>query len=74
MNVAVGGTNGFFSDSWKNTPHQKPWNNKSPTGPRDFWNARAQWYPTWQPEVNNGEQAAMKVRSVKAWKMKPDSN
>ena len=72
MNVAVGGTNGFFSDSLRNSPYPKPWNNKSPTAPREFWNAKNQWYPTWNPESNNGEDAAMKINYVKVWKMKPD--
>jgi hypothetical protein len=40
LNVAVGGTNGWF---------------------KDFWDARDQWYPTWQ---KNGE---MRVKSVKMW-------
>ncbi|CAH1802561.1 unnamed protein product [Owenia fusiformis] len=65
MNVAVGGTNGFFSDDLINSPYPKPWLNTSPTGPRDFWLAKDDWYPTWQ-----GEDAAMQVDYVRVWKMK----
>nr|XP_039269968.1 beta-1,3-glucan-binding protein-like [Styela clava] len=67
LNVAVGGTNGFFPDSWTNSPSPKPWLNNSPTAMRDFWQAKNQWYPTWQADVNNGENAAMQVKSIKVW-------
>lgn len=62
MNVAVGGTNGWFEDG----ANGKPWVDASPSAKRDFWNARNQWYPTWQK--NNG--AEMVVRSVKMWQQK----
>ena len=89
MNVAVGGTNGFFPDTWTNAAYPKPWSNTSPTAPRqaykhhrhvpymwdmlmfnvsrDFWNARGSWYPTWNPDVNNGEDAAMVVDYVRVY-------
>jgi hypothetical protein len=57
LNVAVGGTNGWFKDGASG----KPWLDGSATAPRDFWDARDQWYPTWQ---KNGE---MRVKSVKMW-------
>lgn len=57
LNVAVGSTNGWFEDGASG----KPWVDASPSAPKDFWNARAQWYPTWQ---NNGQ---MVVDSVKMW-------
>ncbi|XP_022087863.1 beta-1,3-glucan-binding protein-like isoform X2 [Acanthaster planci] len=66
LNVAVGGTN-YFSDSLTNTPYAKPWLNSSPTALSDFWNAKDQWYPTWNPDVNNGEDAAMQIKSVRVW-------
>ncbi|PIK59610.1 putative beta-1,3-glucan-binding protein [Apostichopus japonicus] len=66
MNVAVGGT-GYFSDSFTNTPKAKPWLNTSPTAAKDFYDAKADWYPTWNPDTNNGEDAAMKVRSVRVY-------
>ena len=67
MNVAVGGTNGFFPDSWTNSPHPKPWNNTSPTAYKDFALAKDDWYNTW-----NGEESAMAVNYIKVWKLKPD--
>lgn len=55
LNVAVGGTNGWFEDG---TPG-KPWVNTSPRAQLDFWNARSQWFPTWE---QNGK---MTIKSVK---------
>lgn len=57
LNVAVGGTNGWFEDG----ANGKPWVDGSDTAMRDFWNARDQWYPTWE------RQSEMKIRSVKMW-------
>ena len=57
LNVAVGSTNGWWTDGLQG----KPWVDGSPTAPRDFWNARDQWYPTWK---ENGQ---MKVQSIKVW-------
>ncbi|KIV95308.1 hypothetical protein PV10_02978 [Exophiala mesophila] len=59
LNVAVGGTNGWFVDGKAG----KPWVDESPTAMRDFWNAKDTWYPTWQN--NNGP--GMQVKSVKMW-------
>lgn len=50
MNVAVGGTNGFISDSIAgvtNGAYPKPWLNSSPRPMADFWEARHLWEPTW---------------------------
>ena len=58
LNVAVGGTNGWFEDGVAS----KPWVDDSPTAMKEFWDARDQWYPTWKA---NG--AHMKVKSVKMW-------
>ncbi|KAJ8039654.1 Beta-1,3-glucan-binding protein [Holothuria leucospilota] len=66
LNVAVGGT-GYFSDDFTNSPTPKPWLNTSPTAAKDFWVGKNKWYPTWNADVNNGEDAAMKVRSVRVW-------
>ncbi|MCJ1228918.1 hypothetical protein MMC12_005582 [Toensbergia leucococca] len=57
LNVAVGSTNGWFEDGKSN----KPWVDQSPTARKDFWDARAQWQPTWE---NTGQ---MTVSSVKIW-------
>ncbi|XP_076106848.1 beta-1,3-glucan-binding protein-like isoform X2 [Mytilus galloprovincialis] len=70
MNVAVGGI-GFFPDTWSNTPSAKPWSDKSEFTARDFYRAKNQWYPTWNADNNDGEDAALKVNYVKVWKMKP---
>uniref|UniRef100_F7BJS1 Uncharacterized protein n=1 Tax=Ciona intestinalis TaxID=7719 RepID=F7BJS1_CIOIN len=67
LNVAVGGTNGFFPDTWTNGKGAKPWNNNSPTAFKDFWMGKNSWYPTWQPDVNNGENAAMQVKTIRVW-------
>ncbi|KIW82760.1 hypothetical protein Z517_02003 [Fonsecaea pedrosoi CBS 271.37] len=57
LNVAVGGTNGWFEDGKKG----KPWVDAGQTAKKDFWNARDTWYPTWK----DGGQ--MTVKSVKMW-------
>ena len=60
LNVAVGGTNGWFQDGQAG----KPWVDQSPTAKKDFWDAKDQWYPTWQ---DNGQ---MVIHSVKMWQQK----
>ena len=57
INVAVGGTNGWFEDGKAG----KPWVDRSPTARRDFWNARETWGPSWK---DKGE---MVVHGVKIW-------
>lgn len=57
MNVAVGGTNGWFEDGESG----KPWVDGSETARRDFWDARDSWFPTWQ------EAGELRVKSVKMW-------
>jgi beta-glucanase (GH16 family) len=48
INLAVGGTNGWFEDGKAG----KPWLNTSPNAKKDFWEAREQWYSTWkQPQL-----------------------
>ncbi|KAF8850957.1 concanavalin A-like lectin/glucanase [Acephala macrosclerotiorum] len=59
LNVAVGGTNGFFPDQTDN----KPWGDKSLSAPREFWNASGIWYPTW----GNGSTRGLNVKSAKMW-------
>jgi len=72
LNVAVGGTNGFFPDTWTNRPYPKPWTNPSGTAFREFWDARNNWYPTWNPNGNQGEDAAMQIDYIRVWKDRPD--
>ena len=57
LNVAVGGTNGWFEDGKSG----KPWVDKAPTAKKDFWDAKNQWLPTWK------ENAQMEISSVKMW-------
>ncbi|MCJ1397512.1 hypothetical protein MMC11_000705 [Xylographa trunciseda] len=57
LNVAVGGTNGWFQDGASG----KPWVDADPSAKLEFWKARSQWEPTW---ATNGQ---MKVTSVKMW-------
>ena len=45
---SLGGTNGWFTDG----KYSKPWIDSSSSAKKDFWNARNQWYPTWE---KNGE-------------------
>lgn len=60
LNVAVGGTNGWFEDGVAG----KPWVDTSPTAKTEFWDAKDQWYPTW------GTGAEMTIKSVKMWQQK----
>ncbi|EPE08092.1 beta- -glucan-binding protein [Ophiostoma piceae UAMH 11346] len=56
LNVAVGGTNGWFTDN----KNGKPWLDASKNAKKDFWNARSQWFDTWtQPQ--------MEVSKVDMW-------
>lgn len=60
INVAVGGTNGWF----ENGKSGKPWVDGSETAKRDFWNARDTWYSTWQAK-GAGQ---MEIEKVEMWK------
>nr|KAG5698671.1 hypothetical protein BaRGS_022559 [Batillaria attramentaria] len=58
LNVAVGGTLGFFPDNVQNQPYPKPWCNSCPDAGmanRKFWEAKDQWYP----DLAWGERLAM---------------
>lgn len=59
LNVAVGGTNGYFPDS----TGKKPWVDRSETAPKQFFDGRADWMPTW----GAGDLRGMAVKSVKMW-------
>jgi beta-glucanase (GH16 family) len=59
LNVAVGGTNGWFADGKSG----KPWVDSSTTAKLDFWNARDQWYPTWTA-AGAGQ---MEISKVEMW-------
>lgn len=48
LNVAVGGTNGWFEDGKSG----KPWLDGSDNAKKDFWDRQDEWYPTWtQPAM-----------------------
>ena len=47
MNVAVGGTGGYFGSWIQHPPYPKPWNDDSELAMREFWEARNLWEPTW---------------------------
>ena len=51
VNVAVGGTNGFFPDSAVNLGGDKPWKNDASHPAEDFWAGQDVWYPTWRQEL-----------------------
>ena len=57
LNVGVGGTNGWFEDGKSG----KPWVDSSPTAPKDFWNARDSWLPTWE------KAGQMEISKVQMW-------
>lgn len=63
LNLAVGGTNGFFPDSGNES--EKPWLNSSPQAATDFWNGRDQWLPGWN--LDKSLDAALIVDSVHVW-------
>ena len=61
LDVAVGGTNGYFTDGIGG----KPWADQSPVAPLEFWNARSSWLPTW----GNGSERGMTVQSLRMWSL-----
>lgn len=44
LNVAVGGTNGYFEDGQNDN---KPWSNNAVNAAADFWAAKDRWLPSW---------------------------
>jgi len=58
LNVAAGGTNGYFPDGYGG----KPWTDTDSHAINSFWNAHNTWYNTWA-----GETAAMQVDSIRVW-------
>ncbi|KAE9392055.1 hypothetical protein BT96DRAFT_1000756 [Gymnopus androsaceus JB14] len=61
LNVAVGGTNGWFPDGQED----KPWIDASDTAMRDFTNAQSTWSATW-PE--DDYEWGMVVDYMKMWR------
>jgi hypothetical protein len=58
LNLAVGGTNGYFPDGQGG----KPWSDTDSHSVNAFYNAKGAWYPTW-----NGEDAALQIDSINVW-------
>ncbi|XP_062537645.1 beta-1,3-glucan-binding protein-like [Armigeres subalbatus] len=68
MNLAVGGTNGYFPDSPAvNKNNAKPWANGSPTARGGFWSAKEDWLPTWNLDENDSKDASLQVDYVRVW-------
>lgn len=63
LNVAVGGTNGYFGDGDPTTPN-KPWSNAGANPRSDFWNARGSWLNTWPKDP---KERGMAIDYVKMW-------
>ncbi|EPQ28119.1 uncharacterized protein PFL1_04446 [Pseudozyma flocculosa PF-1] len=63
IKVAVGGTDGYFSDDDSATPN-KPWSNSASNPRSDFWNNRNDWLPTWPKDV---KQRGLAIDYVKMW-------
>ena len=55
INLAVGGTNGYFPDGAGN----KPWSNADGNAVNTFYDAKDQWFPTWT--------SPFAIDSVKVW-------
>ena len=60
FNLAVGGSNAYFPDGQGG----KPWTNQDPHAPNSFYNAKGQWYQTW-----NGEDAALQIDWVRVFSL-----
>ena len=57
MNLAVGGTVGYFKDGVAG----KPWSNQGTSATNEFYNAKNAWWPTWQDDPT------LQVDSVNVW-------
>lgn len=64
LNVAVGGTSGFFPDNVNNLSGPKPWSDKSGNAPTTFWQANKAWLPTWK---RNTDDSHLQVDYVRVW-------
>ncbi|KAG0348788.1 hypothetical protein BG004_004145 [Podila humilis] len=62
INVAVGGTAGYFPDGVGN----KPWSDRSEHAVNEFYAAKDDWYPTWGPE--HGLDRALAVDYIRVYK------
>ncbi|KAI8990013.1 concanavalin A-like lectin/glucanase domain-containing protein [Pilobolus umbonatus] len=58
LNLAVGGSNGYWPDS-----PQKPWRNSDPHAANAFYDSKDSWLPTW----GAGNKRALAIDWVKMW-------
>lgn len=61
LNVAVGGTNGYFQDGLQDG---KPWTNSNQNARAEFWANRAKWLPSWPADPSK---RGMVIDYVKIW-------
>ena len=61
LNVAVGGTNGYFKDGLGD---DKPWSNDAKNAASQFWAAKDKWLPTWPQDP---KKRGMEIEYVKMW-------
>lgn len=59
LNLAIGGTNGFFVDGEGN----KPWLDRAEDSQKAFWQAKNSWLPTW----GEGDTRGLTIKSVKMY-------
>ena len=55
IGLAVGGVSDYFSDDFENVGYDKPWSNKSPNAPLNFWRAKENWYKTWTSSKDSAD-------------------
>jgi len=58
INLAVGGTIGYFKDGVGG----KPWSDSSSRASSDFWDNKGSWWPTWSETGST-----FQIDSVKVW-------
>jgi len=63
INLAVGGTGGYFPDGVGN----KPWTDASANAVNDFYAAQPQWYATWPQTGGAGAGSPFIVDYVRVW-------
>ena len=71
LNVAVGGTGGYWPDSLNHPSYPKPWSDASEMAMRQFWDNRNLWLHTW-PSGDDEDDRAMQINSIRVWKLKED--
>ena len=68
MNVAVGGTTGYFPDEWCSKPWQSNTTTKNYYPVGDFLGAQSQWFSTWSMDGTTvSDNAAMEVEEIRYW-------